>query len=441
MIIQATNIHKSFGSLEVLKGIDLTVQQGEIISIVGASGAGKTTLLQILGTLEQADPGASIQVLGEEVTGLGTRRTAELRNRTMGFIFQAHQLLPEFTALENVMIPAMILGESKDTIRERALQLLDRLGLRERASHKPSQLSGGESQRVAVARALINEPAVIFADEPSGSLDTANKESLHQLIFDLRRELGQTFVIVTHDPEFARRADRMIVLKDGRIQSIEDAPSRYAPSPGATSLSSSAPTATPSPTPTATTPSTSTATPSPAPVAKPTPAPTTATAPASMTKSVEPTPSLAKVQPEVVAPRPQPKPSPEAPRPATAKRPTAQASSQPTPQATLPTATKSQPRPVSQPRLQPTAHPHAQPAVSQRPSSTKSNPLAPKRTSAPIGPQDSEDGPEPVTICISPEPPTLSMSSTPEPASKGATPEDPEEARTRALAEAIEQVW
>ena len=448
MIIQATNIHKSFGSLEVLKGIDLTVQQGEIISIVGASGAGKTTLLQILGTLEQADPGASIQVLGEEVTGLGTRRTAELRNRTMGFIFQAHQLLPEFTALENVMIPAMILGESKDTIRERALQLLDRLGLRERASHKPSQLSGGESQRVAVARALINEPAVIFADEPSGSLDTANKESLHQLIFDLRRELGQTFVIVTHDPEFARRADRMIVLKDGRIQSIEDAPSRYAPSPGATSLSSSAPTATPSPTPTATpsptptatTPSTSTATPSPAPAAKASSAPSPAPSPAPTAKSVEPTPSSPAVQPEVVAPRPQPKPSPEAPRPATAKRPTAQASSQPTTQATPPTTTKGQPRP-SQPRLQPTAHPHAQPAVSQRPSSTKSNPLAPKRTSAPIGPQDSEDGPEPVTICISPEPPTLSMSSTPEPTPKGTTPEDPEEARTRALAEAIEQVW
>ena len=441
MIIQATNIHKSFGSLEVLKGIDLTVQQGEIISIVGASGAGKTTLLQILGTLEQADPGASIQVLGEEVTGLGTRRTAELRNRTMGFIFQAHQLLPEFTALENVMIPAMILGESKDTIREQALQLLDRLGLRERASHKPSQLSGGESQRVAVARALINEPAVIFADEPSGSLDTANKESLHQLIFDLRRELGQTFVIVTHDPEFARRADRMIVLKDGRIQSIEDAPSRYAPSPGATSLSSSAPTAMPSPTPTATTPSTSAATPSPAPATKPSPVPTTATAPASTTKSVEPAPSSPAVQPEAVIPRPESKPSPEVSRPATAKRPTAQASSQPTTQATPPTATKSQPRPVSQPRLQPTAHPHAQPAVSQRPSSTKSNPLAPKRTSAPIGPQDSEDGPEPVTICISPEPPTLSMSSTPEPTPKGTTPEDPEEARTRALAEAIEQVW
>ncbi len=441
MIIQATNIHKSFGSLEVLKGIDLTVQQGEIISIVGASGAGKTTLLQILGTLEQADLGASIQVLGEEVTGLGARRTAELRNRTMGFIFQAHQLLPEFTALENIMIPAMILGEPKEAVREKALQLLDRLGLRERASHKPSQLSGGESQRVAVARALINEPAVIFADEPSGSLDTANKESLHQLIFDLRRELGQTFVIVTHDPEFARRADRMIVLKDGRIQSIEDAPSRYAPSPGATSLSSSAPTATPSPTPTATTPSTFTATPSPAPTAKPTPAPTTEPVLAPTAKSVESTPSSPVAQPEAVVPRPESKPSPEVSRPATPKRPTAQASSQPTTQATPPTATKSQPRPVSQPRLQPTAHPHAQPAVSQRPSSTKSNPLAPKRPKAPIDPQDSEDGPEPVTICISPEPPTLSMSSTPEPTSKGTTPEDPEEARTRALAEAIEQVW
>ena len=449
MLIEATNIRKSFGSLEVLKGIDLTVQAGEVISIVGASGAGKTTLLQILGTLEAPASGGQLKICGEEVTQLSKRKQAELRNQRLGFIFQAHQLLPEFTALENVMIPAMILGESKDTIRERALQLLDRLGLRERASHKPSQLSGGESQRVAVARALINEPAVIFADEPSGSLDTANKESLHQLIFDLRRELGQTFVIVTHDPEFARRADRMIVLKDGRIQSIEDAPSRYAPSPGATSLSSSAPTATPSPTPTATTPSPSTATPSPAPAAKPTPAPTTATAPASTTatapasttKSVEPTPSPAKAQPEAVIPRPESKPSTEAPRPATAKRPTAQASSQPTTQATPPTATKSQPRPVSQPRLQPTAHPHAQPAVSQRPSSTKSNPLAPKRTSAPIGPQDSEDGPEPVTICISPEPPTLSMSSTPEPTPKGTTPEDPEEARTRALAEAIEQVW
>ena len=199
MIIQATNIHKSFGSLEVLKGIDLTVEAGEIISIVGASGAGKTTLLQIL----------------------GTRATAELRNRKIGFIFQAHQLLPEFTALENVMLPALILGTSRAKARERASALLARLGLSERAEHKPSELSGGESQRVAVARALVNEPAVIFADEPSGSLDTANKESLHQLFFDLRQELGQTFVIVTHDPVFASRADRMIVLKDGQIERTE----------------------------------------------------------------------------------------------------------------------------------------------------------------------------------------------------------------------------
>ena len=218
MIIQATNIHKSFGSLEVLKGIDLTVEAGEIISIVGASGAGKTTLLQILGTLEQADKGATLSIAGEEVTRLGTRATAELRNRKIGFIFQAHQLLPEFTALENVMLPALILGTSRAKARERASALLARLGLSERAEHK---LSGGESQRVAVARALVNEPAVIFADEPSGSLDTANKESLHQLFFDLRQELGQTFVIVTHDPVFASRADRMIVLKDGQIERTE----------------------------------------------------------------------------------------------------------------------------------------------------------------------------------------------------------------------------
>ena len=216
MIIQATNIHKSFGSLEVLKGIDLTVEAGEIISIVGASGAGKTTLLQILGTLEQADKGATLTIAGEEVTRLGTRATAELRNRKIGFIFQAHQLLPEFTALENVMLPTLILGTSRAKARERASALLARLGLSERA-----ELSGGESQRVAVARALVNEPAVIFADEPSGSLDTANKESLHQLFFDLRQELGQTFVIVTHDPVFASRADRMIVLKDGQIERTE----------------------------------------------------------------------------------------------------------------------------------------------------------------------------------------------------------------------------
>ena len=215
MIIEATHIHKSFGSLEVLKGIDLTVAPREIISIVGASGAGKTTLLQILGTLEAPAEGASLKICGEEVTRLSARRQAELRNRQIGFIFQAHQLLPEFTALENVMLPALIAGESRSKVRERALGLLKRLGLAE-----PAELSGGESQRVAVARALINSPAVIFADEPSGSLDTANKQSLHQLFFDLRDELGQTFVIVTHDPDFAAQADRMIVLRDGRIEAI-----------------------------------------------------------------------------------------------------------------------------------------------------------------------------------------------------------------------------
>lgn len=218
MLLQATNIHKHFGSLEVLKGVDLSVEAGEIISIVGASGAGKTTLLQILGTLEQAEPGASLCIEGEEVAQLSERRLAELRCRRLGFIFQSHQLLPEFTALENVMIPALLLGRSRSEAKARALELLSRLGLSERAGHKPSELSGGESQRIAVARALVNEPAVIFADEPSGSLDTANKESLHQLFFDLRAQLGQTFVIVTHDSEFAARADRMIVLRDGRIE-------------------------------------------------------------------------------------------------------------------------------------------------------------------------------------------------------------------------------
>lgn len=218
MLLQATNIHKHFGSLEVLKGVDLSVEAGEIISIVGASGAGKTTLLQILGTLEQAEPGASLLIEGEEVAQLSERRLAELRCRRLGFIFQSHQLLPEFTALENVMIPALLLGRSRSEAKARALELLSRLGLTERAGHKPSELSGGESQRIAVARALVNEPAVIFADEPSGSLDTANKESLHQLFFDLRAQLGQTFVIVTHDSEFAARADRMIVLRDGRIE-------------------------------------------------------------------------------------------------------------------------------------------------------------------------------------------------------------------------------
>ena len=220
MIIEATNIHKSFGSLEVLKGIDLSVDAREVISIVGASGAGKTTLLQILGTLEAPSAGASLKICGQEVTTLSARKQAELRNEQIGFIFQAHQLLPEFTALENVMLPALLRGDRRSKAKDRARALLCRLGLEARMDHKPAELSGGESQRVAVARALINEPAVIFADEPSGSLDTANKESLHQLFFDLRAELGQTFVIVTHDPTFAAEADRMISLKDGLIEAI-----------------------------------------------------------------------------------------------------------------------------------------------------------------------------------------------------------------------------
>lgn len=220
MLIEATNIRKSFGTLEVLKGIDLTVAPREIISIVGASGAGKTTLLQILGTLEAPAPGSQLRICGEEVTALSGRKQAELRNQRLGFIFQAHQLLPEFTAVENVMLPALLAGTSRKVARAKALTLLERLGLADRASHKPAELSGGESQRVAVARALVNDPSVIFADEPSGSLDTANKESLHRLFFELREELGQTFVIVTHDPDFAAEADRMISLRDGRIEAI-----------------------------------------------------------------------------------------------------------------------------------------------------------------------------------------------------------------------------
>ncbi|WP_369794208.1 ABC transporter ATP-binding protein [Porphyromonas sp. COT-290 OH860] len=220
-IIQATNIRKRFGSLEVLRGVDLEVYKGEIVSIVGPSGAGKTTLLQILGTLADADADSQLIITDKEVSKLSSRATAELRNSSIGFVFQSHQLLPEFTALENVMIPAMIAGKSRREARERAGKLLNQMGLSERAGHKPSQMSGGESQRVAVARALMNEPAVIFADEPSGSLDTHNKEALHQLFFDLRAELGQTFVIVTHDIELAKRADRTIYLKDGKIERIE----------------------------------------------------------------------------------------------------------------------------------------------------------------------------------------------------------------------------
>ena len=217
-MIHLNNIHKSFGSLEVLKGIDLEIAKGEVVSIVGPSGAGKTTLLQIMGTLDRADSGQVI-INDTDIARLGQKSLARFRNRQIGFVFQFHQLLPEFTALENVMIPGLIGGNSRKQTRQRALQLLDFMGLSERADHKPSELSGGEKQRVAVARALINEPAVILADEPSGSLDSANKAELHRLFFDLRDRLGQTFVIVTHDEELARTTDRTIHLRDGKIES------------------------------------------------------------------------------------------------------------------------------------------------------------------------------------------------------------------------------
>ena len=217
-MIKLNNIHKSFGSLEVLKGIDLEIAKGEVVSIVGPSGAGKTTLLQIMGTLDRADSGQVI-INDTDISRLGQKSLARFRNRQIGFVFQFHQLLPEFTALENVMIPGLIGGRSRKETRQHALQLLDFMGLSERADHKPSELSGGEKQRVAVARALINEPAVILADEPSGSLDSANKAELHRLFFDLRDRLGQTFVIVTHDEELARTTDRTIHLRDGKIES------------------------------------------------------------------------------------------------------------------------------------------------------------------------------------------------------------------------------
>lgn len=215
-MITLRNITKSFGNLQVLKGIDLHIDKGEVISIVGPSGAGKTTLLQIMGTLDNAD-GGSIVIDGTDVTGLGQKELARFRNKKLGFVFQFHQLLPEFTAIENVMIPAMIGGTSTKETKKRALDLLDFLGLKDRANHKPSELSGGEKQRVAVARALINNPSVILADEPSGSLDSKNKAELHQLFFDLRDKFGQTFIIVTHDESLAEMTDRCIHIKDGVI--------------------------------------------------------------------------------------------------------------------------------------------------------------------------------------------------------------------------------
>lgn len=215
-MIQAVNIHKSFGSLEVLKGIDLSIQKGEIISIVGASGAGKTTLLQILGTLDLPDKG-SLNINGINIAGLQEKKLSEFRNEHIGFVFQFHHLLPEFTALENTCIPAFISKKSRKEAEKQALEIFDFLDLRPRMNHKPSALSGGEQQRVAVARALINAPSVILADEPSGNLDSVNAKELHKLFFSLRDRFNQTFIIVTHNNEFADMADRKLLIKDGLI--------------------------------------------------------------------------------------------------------------------------------------------------------------------------------------------------------------------------------
>lgn len=215
-MIRIENIHKSFGSLNVLNGIDLEVKQGEVISIVGPSGAGKTTLLMIMGTLDRADNG-KLFIDNQDLSKLSEKKLADFRNKNIGFVFQFHQLLPEFTALENVMIPALIGNKPKREAQTRAKELLDMMGLAERMEHKPAELSGGEKQRVAVARALINDPIVVFADEPSGSLDTENKIELHNLFFELRDKLNQTFIIVTHDEQLASITDRTIHMKDGYI--------------------------------------------------------------------------------------------------------------------------------------------------------------------------------------------------------------------------------
>lgn len=220
MMIELEGITKSFGSLQVLKGIDLTIAKGEIVSIVGPSGAGKTTLLQIMGTLDRPDSGRVV-LNGTEVNRLNEKALSAFRNKEIGFVFQFHQLLPEFTALENVAIPALIRGESAGNARRKAMEMLELMGLQDRALHKPAELSGGEKQRVAVARALVNRPSAVLADEPSGSLDTQNKEELHRLFFDLRDRLGQTFVIVTHDEGLASKTDRTIHIIDGKIKKEE----------------------------------------------------------------------------------------------------------------------------------------------------------------------------------------------------------------------------
>ncbi|GAB2769551.1 ABC transporter ATP-binding protein [Salinimicrobium soli] len=218
-MIEARSIHKTYNDLHVLKGVDLHIGKGEIVSIVGASGAGKTTLLQILGTLEKPDRwnGSGLEVNGINVNSLSSKEIARFRNENIGFIFQFHQLLPEFTALENICIPAFIHNTPKEKAEQRANELLGFLGLSNRAHHKPSEMSGGEQQRVAVARSLINNPGVIFADEPSGNLDSESAENLHKLFFDLRKEFGQTFVIVTHNEELANMADRKLTMVDGKI--------------------------------------------------------------------------------------------------------------------------------------------------------------------------------------------------------------------------------
>ena len=215
-MIDIKGIKKSFGPLQVLRGIDLRIEKGEIVSIVGPSGAGKTTLLQIIGTLDRPDSG-TVVIDGIDTGTMNSKRLSEFRNRHIGFVFQFHQLLPEFTALENIMIPAFIAGTNTKKARQRAEELLEFMGLTDRGSHKPAELSGGEKQRVAVARALVNNPAVILADEPSGSLDTQNKAELHQLFFDLRDKFGQTFVIVTHDENLASITDRTIKMCDGML--------------------------------------------------------------------------------------------------------------------------------------------------------------------------------------------------------------------------------